>query len=250
MNDTVTPRQLLELKDRIVTNFNQGNWREVGLLTDCPDVVENHPRLLRSLSFGDDDYEGNALWAVQRIVERAPNNYEELLRYVDLRYPVDPGVNISSAANGGPKIVFQPSVFSAPAEPFDPNLLSAMMPFSVGFQGAHRAIASAATANGMTCQRADDIWVHSTIIQDVFALLFRSFIVVCDFTGKNPNVFYEAGIAHTLGKHVIPITQSPDDIPFDLRHHRYLHYLNNGEGLDRLRAELTNRISQLLLQRQ
>jgi nucleoside 2-deoxyribosyltransferase len=124
-----------------------------------------------------------------------------------------------------------------------------MMPFSTSFQGAHRAIVTAAHVNGMACQRADDIWVHSTVMQDIFSLLFRSFIVVCDFTGKNPNVFYEAGIAHALGKHVIPITQSTEDIPFDLRHHRYLHYLNNGEGIDRLSAELSTRIGQLLLQR-
>jgi len=183
------------------------------------------------------------------MVRRSPHNYNELLRYVDLRYPADSGVNISSAPGEGPRIVFQPSVFSVPAEPPDPNLLSAMMPFGASFQRAHQAIVTAAHVNGMICQRADDIWMHSTVMQDVFSLLFRSFIVVCDFTGKNPNVFYEAGIAHALGKHVIPITQSADDIPFDLRHHRYLHYLNNGEGLDRLRAELTTRIGHLLLQR-
>lgn len=249
MNDTVTPRQIITLKDRIVATFNQGNWVEIGLLTDCKDVVENHPRLLRSLSFCDDDYDGNALWAVEAIVSRNPANYSELLRYLDLRYPDDSGLNISSAPGEGPKIVFQPNVFSVPAEQPDPNLLSAMMPFDASFRGVHQAIVAAAGVNGMTCQRVDDIWVHSTIIQDVFSLLFRSFIVVCDFTGKNPNVFYEAGIAHALGKHVIPITQNAEDIPFDLRHHRYLHYLNNGEGLNRLRTELTTRIAQLLLPR-
>jgi hypothetical protein len=140
-------------------------------------------------------------------------------------------------------------VFSVPAEPPDQNLVSAMMLFGASFHGAHQVIITASHVNGMTCRRADDIWVHSTVIQDVFSLLFRSFIVVCDFTGKNPNVFYEAGIAHALGKHVIPITQNADDIPFDLRHHRYLPYLNNGEGLARLQAELAARIGQLLLQR-
>jgi len=64
---------------------------------------------------------------------------------------------------------------------------------------------------------------------------------VCDFSGKNPNVFYEAGIAHTLGKHVVPITQSKQDIPFDLQHHRHAKYLNNGEGLEKLKQELYSR---------
>ncbi|UWU25450.1 hypothetical protein N2601_31165 (plasmid) [Rhizobium sp. CB3060] len=79
-------------------------------------------------------------------------------------------------------------------------------------------------------------------MQDIFDLIVRSRIVVCDFSGKNPNVFYEAGIAHTLGKHVVPITQSDADVPADLRHHRYLGYLNNGEGLGKLETQLAARL--------
>jgi hypothetical protein len=71
---------------------------------------------------------------------------------------------------------------------------------------------------------------NPAIIQDVVSLIDRSRIVVCDCTGRNPNVFYEAGIAHTLGREVILITQSANDIPFDLRHLRYIPYLNNNEG--------------------
>ena len=76
-------------------------------------------------------------------------------------------------------------------------------------------------------------------------MIFRSRVVVCDFSGSNPNVFYETGIAHTLGKHVIPITQSSDDVPFDLRHHRYILYLNNGEGRAKLQQHLQRRLARL-----
>jgi hypothetical protein len=51
-------------------------------------------------------------------------------------------------------------------------------------------------------------------------MMLRSRVVICDCTGRNPNVFYEIGIAHTLGREVILITQNPEDIPFDLRHLR------------------------------
>ncbi len=97
----------------------------------------------------------------------------------------------------------------------------------------------------MSCYRADDLWNNSTIIQDVFELIYCSSVVIVDFSGKNPNVFYEVGIAHTLGKNVIPITQSIDDIPFDLRHHRTLKYLNNSEGLEELRKGLEKRLEVL-----
>jgi hypothetical protein len=70
-------------------------------------------------------------------------------------------------------------------------------------------------------------------------------VVVCDLSGKNPNVFYEAGIAHTLGKEVILITQSMDDIPFDLKALRCITYHNNGEGQAKLAADVVNRIATL-----
>lgn len=47
---------------------------------------------------------------------------------------------------------------------------------------------------------------------------------------------YETGIAHTLGKHVLPITQSLDDVPLDMRHHRTIKYLPNAEGMAGFKA--------------
>jgi hypothetical protein len=83
------------------------------------------------------------------------------------------------------------------------------------------------------CTRVDDIWEESVVIQDIFNLIFRAHVVIVDFTGKNANVMYETGIAHTLGKHVIPISQSLDDVPFDMSHHRVLKYLPNSIPLGR-----------------
>ena len=56
--------------------------------------------------------------------------------------------------------------------------------------------------------------------------------MICDCSGKNPNVFYD-GIAHAIGRSHSD-TQSEHDIPFDLRHLRYIRYLPNGEGLGNL----------------
>jgi len=139
-------------------------------------------------------------------------------------------------------VIRQPSVFNLRQPSIvDPNLLSAMMPFA-GFGPVHHAIIRAAELEGMRCNRADDIWENATIIQDVVDLIDRSAIVLCDCTGRNANVFYEMGIAHTLGKEVILITQSPHDIPFDVQHLRHIRYLNNGEGLDALTREIAARI--------
>jgi hypothetical protein len=140
----------------------------------------------------------------------------------------------------------KPSVFHPVLEGNRVNLVSAMMPFSGEFSGVYNAIKEASEEVGADCQRADNIWEHSTVIQDIYSLIHKSSVVVCDFSGKNPNVFYEAGIAHTLGRDVVPIVQHASDIPFDLQHHRYIKYLNNAEGLIKLKADLTSRLQTLL----
>jgi hypothetical protein len=110
----------------------------------------------------------------------------------------------------------------------DDRTAFAMMPFSRRFKGVYAALGAAAAAVGKICKRADDIWNHESIIQDVVSLIGKSSLVICDLTRKNANVFYEAGIAHCLGKDVILITRSADDVPFDLRHLRYIQYRNSG----------------------
>lgn len=82
-------------------------------------------------------------------------------------------------------------------------------------------------------------------MQDVVSLICKSSVVICDLSGKNPNVFYEAGIAHALGKQVILITQHMDGIPFDLRSVRAIQYLPNGEGISAMIKKLRPRVSQL-----
>lgn len=136
-----------------------------------------------------------------------------------------------------------PKVFTLPIPGIvQQDQLSAMMPFDARFSGVYEAIGRAAERANMRCDRVDGIWENHSVIQDVISLIDRSAVVVCDCTGRNPNVFYEIGIAHSLGKEVILITQSGDDIPFDLRHLRYLQYLNNGEGLSELESRLTARL--------
>jgi len=139
-----------------------------------------------------------------------------------------------------------PTVFVPVREPVNPRLVSAMMPFSREYDAVYEAIVAAAGKAGGECKRADNIWEHSTIIQDIYSLIHKSAVVVCDFSGKNPNVFYEAGIAHSLGRPVIPIVQHTADIPFDLQHHRAIVYHNNSEGLEQLKTQLAKRIETLM----
>lgn len=139
-----------------------------------------------------------------------------------------------------------PTAFTVQApERIDRTLCAAMMPFSPQFGPVYAKLQEIATSIGMECLRADDIWNANAVIQDVAGLIDRASVVICDCTGRNPNVFYEIGLAHAFGREVILITQNADDIPFDLRHIRYLTYLPNAQGIQELGEALRPRLADL-----
>lgn len=138
----------------------------------------------------------------------------------------------------------KPKVFQFPiSEPFESDLVAVMMPFNAGFTPVYESMKAGVEAAGMRCLRADDIWERDHILDDILSLIWRARVVIADLSGKNPNVFYEAGIAHTLGRDTILVAQSMDDIPFDLQGIRALKYLNNGEGRDALTKGITSRLN-------
>lgn len=141
---------------------------------------------------------------------------------------------------------FSPSVFNYPTIEQNPKLVAIMMPFSAEFNAVYGAIRQACVNKKLICQRADNIWSNSAIMQDIFDLIYASKVVIVDYSTKNSNVMYETGIAHALGKSVIPITQSMEDVPFDLKAHRVLKYFPNSEGLAGLTCGLEKRLQTII----
>lgn len=140
-----------------------------------------------------------------------------------------------------------PNVFTiSEVEHIEPSLISVMMPFDMVFNAVHEKLKEVTSGLNLYCRRADDIWENPAIIQDVVSLIDHSKAVICDCTGRNPNVFYEIGIAHTLGRETILVTQNEHDIPFDLRHLRYVKYLNNNEGLQALGEAVSSRLRTII----
>ena len=140
-----------------------------------------------------------------------------------------------------------PKVFEYQNIQTDNQLVSVMMPFEAAFDEVHKEITDNITEKfEKKCMRVDNMWENDRIVQDIVNLISRSKIVIADCTKRNPNVFYEIGIAHSIGKDVILITQNDDDIPFDLRHLRYVTYLNNKEGIQVLIKNLSPRLKTLL----
>jgi len=115
-----------------------------------------------------------------------------------------------------------------------------LMPFDSSFDDIYKfGIKGAADDVEAYAERVDEQLFGEGILDRIFNQISKSDVVVADMSGRNPNVFYEVGYAHALGKIVILLTQSSDDIPFDLKHRQHTVY---GGRIETLRAELAPRI--------
>lgn len=233
--------KLLHFKDLIVAHFSQENFLEVGVLTGWTNTIRSHDRLLRSLSWGDPDYPGNVLDLLTSMDEARDGSIEKLQVYIQSKFANEAQAITEVAAFSSAKRSLGYN-FVQPKN----DVIGVMMPFGDGFSGVYDAIKAACVTTPLPAKRADEVWNSSVLINDILELINHSAVVICDLTGRNENVFYELGIAHAWGKPVIPITQKAEDVPFDLRHHRYLTYLNNREGLSGLQSGLTTRLQSLV----
>lgn len=76
----------------------------------------------------------------------------------------------------------------------------------------------------------------------IFRHLFEDEIVVADLSGLNPNVMYELGVRHTIGKPVVVICEKGTILPFDTKDDRTVFYENSFSGSDALKVELRDMI--------
>jgi hypothetical protein len=78
---------------------------------------------------------------------------------------------------------------------------------------------------GLRPMRADaEIFGTGKIMDQVWRGINASKVLVAELTSRNPNVFYELGLAHALKKPVVLISSNEDDVPFDLHHIRVIYY--------------------------
>lgn len=116
-----------------------------------------------------------------------------------------------------------------------------LMPFSNDFDDVYQlGIKPACIDAGAYCERVDEQIFQESILERIYNQIGKADIVVADMTDRNPNVFYETGYAHALGKRVVLLTRNADDIPFDLQH--YPHIVYSGK-IAYLKSELNKRIA-------
>ena len=135
----------------------------------------------------------------------------------------------------------QEVLFSHPHDHFNlrhittiPNTCFVLMPFGERFTIVYQTIVKALEGI-MVCNRADDLLMGMPILERILTGIRSAELIIADLTGRNPNVYYELGLAHTQTKNVLLLSQNINEVPFDLKGLYCQSYsVNSIQGLENL----------------
>lgn len=102
------------------------------------------------------------------------------------------------------------------------------------------------TQREKTTKIGDDYSNRYSIMQQIWSNIYHAPIFIAECTGRNPNVFYEIGMALAAGKIAFILTQEPNDVPESLRTQgRYIFYKDTPNGRERLEQQLAKGLDHL-----
>nr|VFK31634.1 MAG: hypothetical protein BECKMB1821I_GA0114274_102536 [Candidatus Kentron sp. MB]VFK75862.1 MAG: hypothetical protein BECKMB1821H_GA0114242_10342 [Candidatus Kentron sp. MB] len=119
------------------------------------------------------------------------------------------------------------------------DLIFVLTPFHPRFQETYDVVHKIAKDVGMRALRGDEEHVSANLLRHVIKQLVKARVIVANIDGRSPNVFYELGIAHALGKEVILISNSIEEVPFDIRSNKLVIYKDVQQLSSLLKKELT-----------
>lgn len=99
---------------------------------------------------------------------------------------------------------------------------------------------------GLQCKRADDVLGPTPIMEDIWKGIHGARVVLAELTEQNPNVFYELGLCHAIGKDAILMAQDIKWVPFDVRHRRTIIYTPTPRGCKQLEEVLCKTLEAVL----
>ena len=120
------------------------------------------------------------------------------------------------------------------------------MPYKEPWADAvHSFLRDSFTSFDVPLIRADESVRNPDVPDEIWSLICSSRAIVADLTGLTPNVLYEVGVAHALGRSVILLRQPTTKVPFNIATRRCLTYSIDSSG--RVSGLDVGRIQQALL---
>lgn len=108
------------------------------------------------------------------------------------------------------------------------NSIACIMPFMKKQKTLFDQIQQACKERGYECLRTDRTYDPDNILKNILDLITKSRFIIAVLDGRNPNVYYELGICHALGKKVIMVANGGlmDKIPYDLMANKRIVFYN------------------------
>lgn len=131
-------------------------------------------------------------------------------------------------------------IFGTPAYRIQEQSCFVIGPFAESQSAIYRSIIKpTVTELGLSCHRADELFTNRAIMEDIWRSICSARVIIADLTDRNANVFYELGIAHTLGKETILLSKRDSErIPFDIQGIRQIRFEDSPSGGIELRRQL------------
>jgi len=159
------------------------------------------------------------------------------------------GISLPEAAKmkRGASMIVEPYFGVKDIPKRDPSSLFMVMPFISDLFPIYEDHVKKVVSNlGYRIKRGDDFFTSNEIMKDIWLCIVGSNAIIADCTNRNPNVFYEIGVAHSIGRPVILITQNEEDVPFDLRAIRYIKYEYTPRGMKYFESRLEATIAEVM----
>lgn len=166
----------------------------------------------------------------------------DLITVDDLKQAIsDRGIELPTVPAGKPK---KPPAPSLPKRIKRIPRIFIIMPFTPELDDVyHLGIREVVAKVGGSCERADEMQHVGGIVEKIYDSIKGADIIIAELTAANPNVYYEVGFAHALGKPVILLTRNIQNTPFDLRVYNHVIYssiVDLRERLDRMLSQIMN----------
>lgn len=122
-------------------------------------------------------------------------------------------------------------------ERVDQDMAFVLVPFHPEFMETFLTVSHVCRDAGLKCLRGDEDY-YDDVQPEILRLMVQARIIIAVIDGRNPNVFYELGIAHAIDKPVIIISRSVESLPIDVRSKYMVLYDDLSDLEHKLRDQL------------
>ena len=122
-------------------------------------------------------------------------------------------------------------------------ILMWMDPAKAELEDVCNAIKEECEKHSLKAIRADDVEHSDQITKVIIDKIKESEFLIADLSGQRPNVYYELGYAHAIGKRAIMFRKQGTALAFDLSVHNIPEYRN----ISHLRTMLSKRLNSIII---